>query len=129
MLRNILITGSSYESSEKASDVGNYGDIVHMGQVWRRSAQIAIGDCDDVEYLLSKRWDMGNIPSWRAMSNNSVVCDDPKKLHEYFWQGYEGKSEPFGLINISLSRKIGRLGETQYPDPGVKGYNPLTLAA
>ena len=48
------------------------GAIVVAGNV-RRSAQIAIGDADDVEYLLAKRWDMGNIPSWRAMSNNSVA--------------------------------------------------------
>lgn len=99
------------------------GSIVVAGNV-RRSAQIAIGDADDVEYLLAKRWDMGNIPSWRAMSNNSVVCSDIRDLHEFFWDGYEGKGEPYGLINLNLSRKVGRLGETQYPDPLVQGYNP-----
>ena len=99
------------------------GAIVVAGNV-RRSAQIAIGDADDVESLLAKRWDMGNIPSWRAMSNNSVVCNDIKDLHEYFWDGYEGKGEPYGLINLRLSRKIGRLGDTNYPDPDVMGYNP-----
>ena len=99
------------------------GAIVVAGNV-RRSAQIAIGDADDVEYILAKRWDMGNIPSWRAMSNNSVVCNDIKDLHEYFWDGYEGKGEPYGLINLRLSRKIGRLGDTNYPDPDVMGYNP-----
>jgi len=82
-----------------ALDVMNIiGAVVVAGNV-RRSAQIAIGDPDDVEYLLAKRWDMGNIPSWRAMSNNSVVCNDFKDLHEYFWDGYEGKGEPYGLIN------------------------------
>ena len=99
------------------------GAVVVAGNV-RRSAQIAIGDPDDIEYLLAKRWDMGNIPSWRSMSNNSVVCNDIGDLHEYFWDGYEGKGEPYGLINLKLSRKIGRLGETQYPDPKVQGYNP-----
>lgn len=112
-----------------ALDIMNIiGAIVVAGNV-RRSAQIAIGDPDDVEYLLAKRWDMGNIPSWRAMSNNSVVCHDVKDLHEFFWDGYEGKGEPYGLINLKLSRKVGRLGETQYPDPDVQGYNPLKLAA
>jgi len=107
-----------------ALDIMNIiGAVVVAGNV-RRSAQIAIGDCDDVEYLLSKRWDMGNIPSWRAMSNNSVVCENIRDLHEYFWDGYTGKGEPFGLINLELSRKIGRLGETEYPDPDVMGYNP-----
>lgn len=99
------------------------GAIVVAGNV-RRSAQIAIGDADDVEYLLAKRWDLGNIPSWRAMSNNSVVCNDISDLHDFFWDGYEGKGEPYGLINLKLSRKMGRLGETQYPDPEVQGYNP-----
>lgn len=99
------------------------GAIVVAGNV-RRSAQIAIGDADDVEYLLAKRWDLGNIPSWRAMSNNSVVCHDIGDLHDFFWDGYEGKGEPYGLINLKLSRKVGRLGETQYPDPKVQGYNP-----
>jgi len=99
------------------------GAVVVAGNV-RRSAQIAIGDADDVEYLLAKRWDLGNIPSWRAMSNNSVVCHDIGDLHDFFWDGYEGKGEPYGLINLKLSRKVGRLGETQYPDPEVQGYNP-----
>jgi ribonucleoside-triphosphate reductase len=107
-----------------ALDIMNIiGHIIVAGNV-RRSAQIAIGDPDDVEYLLAKRWDMGSIPSWRAMSNNSVACDHIEDLHEYFWDGYEGKGEPYGLINLRLSRKIGRLGETQYPDPEVIGYNP-----
>lgn len=99
------------------------GAVVVAGNV-RRSAQLAIGDPDDVEFLLAKRWDMGNIPSWRAMSNNSVACNDFKDLHEYFWDGYEGKGEPYGLINLRLSRKVGRLGDTDYPDPKVEGYNP-----
>ena len=100
------------------------GHIIVAGNV-RRSAQIAIGDPDDIEFLLAKRWDIGNIPSWRAMSNNSVACDDIRDLHEYFWAGYEGKGEPYGLINLRLSRKVGRLGDTQYDDPDVMGYNPL----
>jgi hypothetical protein len=58
------------------------------------------------------------------MSNNSVACNDIRDLHDYFWQGYEGSSEPFGLINLPLSRKVGRLGETQYPDPEIQGFNP-----
>jgi ribonucleotide reductase alpha subunit len=99
------------------------GHIIVAGNV-RRSAQIAIGDPDDIEFLLAKRWDIGNIPSWRAMSNNSVACDDLADLHEYFWHGYEGKGEPYGLINLRLSRKVGRLGDTRYDDPEVMGYNP-----
>lgn len=107
-----------------ALDVMNVvGSIVVAGNV-RRSAEIALGDADDLQYLASKRWDLGNIPNYRAMSNNSVVCNDINVLPEQFWDGYKGNGEPFGLINLNLSRKIGRLGETQYPDPDVVCYNP-----
>ena len=99
------------------------GYIVVAGNV-RRSAQIAIGDADDIDFLNAKRWDIGNIPNWRSMSNNSVVCNDIKKLPEQFWQGYIGNGEPYGLINLELSKKCGRIGETEYPDPDVAGYNP-----
>jgi len=99
------------------------GRIIVAGNV-RRSAQIAIGDPDDIEFLLAKRWDIGNIPPWRQYSNNSVVCSDIRDLHEYFWHGYEGRGEPYGLINLKLSKKVGRLGEVQYADPEVEGYNP-----
>jgi len=60
----------------------------------------------------------------RLPSNNSVACDDIRELHEFFWHGYEGKGEPYGLINLRLSKRVGRLGETEYPDPDVQGYNP-----
>jgi hypothetical protein len=107
-----------------ALDIMNIiGFIIVAGNV-RRSAQIAIGDPDDVEFLLAKRFDMGVLPKWRSMSNNSVACDDIRDLHEYFWDGYLGKGEPYGLINLRLSKLIGRLGETEYPDPDVEGYNP-----
>ena len=99
------------------------GKIVVAGNV-RRSAQIAIGDHDDMDYLRAKRWDLGGIPNWRAMSNNSVACDDISKLPAEFWEGYKGNGEPYGLINLSASRRMGRTGEEMYPDHNVMGYNP-----
>lgn len=99
------------------------GSIVVAGNV-RRSAQIAIGDSDDFQFLRSKRWDLGNIPNWRSNSNNSVVCNKFEDLPDEIWKGYMGNGEPFGLINLGLSRKIGRTGETQYKDKEVIGYNP-----
>jgi len=99
------------------------GSIVVAGNV-RRSAQIAIGDFDDLEFLNAKNWGQGNIPNWRAMSNNSVVCNDITKLPPQFWEGYFGNGEPYGLINLKLAQSCGRTGETQYPDPEVLGFNP-----
>jgi adenosylcobalamin-dependent ribonucleoside-triphosphate reductase len=98
------------------------GYVVVSGNV-RRSAQIAIGDYDDLEFLKAKRWDLGNIPNWRAMSNNSVACNEISKLPSEFWDTYN-EGEPYGLINLELSRKVGRTGDIRYPDPDVMGFNP-----
>lgn len=98
------------------------GYIVVSGNV-RRSAQIAVGDYDDLEFLKAKRWDLGSIPNWRAMSNNSVACDDTSLLPQEFWDTYE-QGEPYGLINLRLARLVGRTGEFNYPDPDVVIFNP-----
>lgn len=99
------------------------GQVVVAGNV-RRSAILALGDPDDFQFLRAKRWDLGNIPNWRANSNNSVVCDDFADLPEEFWKGYNGSGEPYGMINLKLARSCGRLGETQYKDKDVLGANP-----
>jgi hypothetical protein len=112
--------------SVDALDIMNIiGMIVVSGNV-RRSAQLAIGDCKDKEFLQAKDWSTGSIPNWRAYSNNSIVCNDINEIidNEEFWKGYEGNGEPYGLINLKLSRSCGRLGDFQYPDPNVDGYNP-----
>lgn len=98
------------------------GSIVVAGNV-RRSAQIALGDADDIDFLKAKRWDLGKIPNWRNMSNNSIVTESIDNLPDEFWQTYN-QGEPYGLINIALSKKIGRLGDSQYKDPDVEVYNP-----
>jgi ribonucleotide reductase alpha subunit len=99
------------------------GMIVKAGNV-RRSALIAVGDCDDRDYLNAKRWDLGSIPNWRANSNNSVVASSYRELPEDFWEGYKGNGECYGLINLEAARRMGRLGEYQYPDPHVMIFNP-----
>jgi hypothetical protein len=109
-----------------ALDVMNIiGMIVVSGNV-RRSAQICLGHSKDTEYLNAKNWASGSIPNWRAFSNNSVICNDINEILEnkQFWEGYNGTGEPYGLINLKLSKSCGRLGETQYNDPDVEGYNP-----
>lgn len=105
-----------------ALDIMNIiGSIVVAGNV-RRSAQIAIGDSIDKQYMQSKRWDLFQIPAHRAMSNNSVVCDDVNDLPNSFWAGYLGNGEPFGLINMRLSTKVGRLNEERFDN--AVAYNP-----
>lgn len=100
------------------------GEMVVAGNV-RRSALIILGDPWDKEYLTSKRWDLGPIPTQRAMANLSVVCDDVEDLHPLFWKTYEA-GEPFGLVNRKNIQKFGRMGELK-PDTAV-GVNPCAEA-
>jgi adenosylcobalamin-dependent ribonucleoside-triphosphate reductase len=101
------------------------GSVVVAGNV-RRSAQLALGDMDDFQYLDAKNWSKGPVPNWRAMSNNSVVCNDFEHLPQKFWSGYNGDGEAYGLINLSNCRRYGRLidGTGYRPDPHVIATNP-----
>ncbi len=120
----VVEIGDGREVETYDIEVEDVHEFFCNGYLTHNSAQIAIGDFDDRDFLKAKRWDLGNIPNWRAMSNNSVVCNDFSKLPDEFWDGYIGKGEPYGLINLKLSRKVGRLGDDRYPDKDVHGYNP-----
>lgn len=85
------------------------GEMVVAGNV-RRSAILIMGDCWDKEYLKSKRWDLGQVPTQRAMANLSIVCDDVEDLHPLFWKTYE-HGEPFGIVNRKTIQTFGRMGE------------------
>jgi len=98
------------------------GRIVVSGSS-RRSAQIAIGDPDDILFLRAKNWGAGNVPGWRANSNNSIYADGYDEILPELWKGYDGSGEPYGLLNRKLARTVGRLGEKR-PDPSVEGFNP-----
>lgn len=103
------------------------GRIVISGSS-RRSAQIAIGDPDDVLFMRAKNWSTGAIPGWRANSNNSVYADAFDEIMPELWNGYDGSGEPYGLINRRLARKVGRLGE-RHADPTIEGFNPCAEIA
>lgn len=103
------------------------GRIVVSGSS-RRSAQIAIGDPDDVLFLRAKNWSSGSVPAWRANSNNSIYADSFDEILAELWKGYDGSGEPYGLVNRKLARTYGRLGEKR-PDPTVEGFNPCAEIA
>jgi ribonucleotide reductase alpha subunit len=92
------------------------GSVVVAGNV-RRSAEIALGDPDDILYLRAKNWGSGNVPNWRAMSNNTIYADSYDHVLEEIWKnGYEinkdsgyANGEPYGFFNLPLSQKFGRI--------------------
>ena len=101
------------------------GAIVVAGNV-RRSAQIALGKKDDIEFLLAKNWQVGEIPAHRAMSNNSVLVENIDELPPQFWDGYMGNGEPYGMVNLTACQNYGRIvdGFGYRKDPRVVGVNP-----
>ena len=103
------------------------GRIVVSGSS-RRSAQIAMGDPDDVLFLRAKNWSSGNVPAWRANSNNSIYADHFDEIMPELWKGYDGSGEPYGLLNRRLARSYGRLGEKRQ-DNTVEGFNPCAEIA
>ena len=92
------------------------------GYLVHNSAQIALGDPDDYLFIRAKRWDLGNVPNWRALSNNTIYADDFSHISNDIWEGYSGNGEAYGLANIKLAQKVGRLGEA-IKDP-CTGFNP-----
>jgi ribonucleoside-triphosphate reductase len=115
--------GKKLKSVDVLDIITIIGSITVAGNV-RRSAILCIGDHNDIEFINAKNWNLGNVPNHRAMSNNSVACDDIEKLPKEFWNTYKEGGEPIGLINFDLSRSCGRLGETEYLDEKVKVFNP-----
>lgn len=108
------------------------GEMVKSGGI-RRTALILIGDSDDPDYFALKNWGKGNVKFWMSNSNNSCSCPDYDKLSDLFWSGYNGEGEPYGLVNIPLCQKFGRLGESvingfNLVDPSIKGVNPCQPA-
>lgn len=109
-------------------DIANIiGRIVVSGSS-RRSAQIAMGDPDDVLFMRAKNWGSGNVPGWRANSNNSIYADGYDEIMSELWKGYDGSGEPYGLLNRKLARSVGRLGEKK-ADPSIEGFNPCAEIA
>ena len=99
------------------------GSVVVAGNV-RRSAEIALGDPDDILYLRAKNWGTGNVPNWRAMSNNTIYADSYDHVLEEIWKnGYEinpdsgyANGEPYGFFNLPLSQKFGRIKDGPISD-------------
>ena len=106
-----------------ALDVCNLiGSIVVSGNV-RRSAQIAIGDSDDYLFLKAKKWNEGNVPNWRNLSNNTIAADKFDYISDLVWEGYNGEGEAIGFFNLDLTQKYGRL-EEKVDDKEIQGLNP-----
>lgn len=116
--------GKNLRPIDAADLLCSVGELVVSGNV-RRSALIILGDPWDKDYLKAKRWDLGPIPTQRAMANFSVVMDDIEDAHPLFWKTYEN-GEPFGILNRKNMQKYARMGDVK-KDTAV-GTNPCVPA-
>lgn len=127
-----LRAGKKLRSIDVLDIVNILGSVVVAGNV-RRSAEIAIGDSDDIAYIKAKRWDLGGVPNHRAMSNNSIDIEEfNEDVPSQIWAGYKGNGEPYGFVNMRLAKKYGRLIDGPmsksdlYPanEDNAEGFNP-----
>lgn len=116
--------GKHIRPIDAADIVCSIGEFVVAGNV-RRSAIIILGDAWDKDYLRAKRWDLGVLPSYRAMANFTVVVDDVEDLHPAFWKTYE-HGEPFGIFNRRNAQNYARMGEKKKDT--AEGTNPCAEA-
>ena len=107
---NVIKTreGKKLRSLETLDVCNIIASIVVAGNV-RRSSMITLGDSDDYLFLRAKRWDLGHVPNWRAMSNNTIAADKYSYISNDAWEGFNGNGETYGLFNLPLSQSHGRL--------------------
>lgn len=102
--------GKKLRTEDVADIITCGGEMIKSGGI-RRTAILLGGDVDDAAFLYLKRWDLGDIPNHRSNSNNSLICPKFNYLSSNYWEGFKGNGECYGLINLPLMRKYGRLGE------------------
>ena len=104
------------------------GKCVVSGNV-RRSAEIALGDANDQEFLNLKNWEINpermGANGWGHTSNNSIVANVGDNFdHIATLIGDNG--EP-GIVWLDLCRKFGRLVDpANYKDWRAAGTNPCS---
>lgn len=116
-------------TSRDVVDVMNIiGKLVVSGNV-RRSAQIALGEAGDSDFLKLKDWTLEEnkarmgFDGWGHLSNNSVIAYSGDNL-DHLAPQIAVNGEP-GVVWMDTSRKYGRLADpATSADWRVIGYNP-----
>lgn len=124
-----LLSGREGEvlTSTDIVDIQNLiGKCVVAGNV-RRSAEIALGDPGDEEFLNLKDWNvnperMGS-DGWGHSSNNSVIATSGQD-YGYLTERIRLNGEP-GLVWLDVAQNYGRLSDPpDYKDKKLAGVNP-----
>lgn len=115
-------------SSTDIVDIMNMiGVCVVAGNV-RRSAEIALGDVNDEEYITMKNFNLHpeELQSHRWSSNNSVFVEVGKTKYENIVNSIALNGEP-GLVWLDNIRGFGRMNDSKdYKDRFAVGVNPCS---
>ena len=112
-----LASYQKYSNTRLVADVFNaIGACVVSGNI-RRSSEIALGNCDDIDFINLKNYDINpersNI-SW--MSNNSVILRTPDDFKNYIpiiaKRLVDGNNGEPGILNAINIKKFGRVNKT-----------------
>ena len=113
-------------SSRHIVDIQNMiGACVVAGNV-RRSAELALGEIDDTEFINLKNYEQNpERMEWGWASNNTVIIrDGDEPDYSSIAERIADNGEP-GLFYIDAARNYGRMGdEPDYADFRVAGTNP-----
>lgn len=118
--------GQTITSTDIADIMNLCGKIVVSGNV-RRSAEIALGDPDDDDFLNLKDWNinaerMGN-DGWGWLSNNSVIATSGQD-YGYLAERIKVNGEP-GVYWLDIAQKYGRLADPEdNREYRTRGINP-----
>lgn len=95
----------------------------------RRSAELALGDIDDLDYINLKNWELEKNArrtggdGWAWMSNNSVFVDVDTDLSNII-ESVKVNGEP-GIVWQDTMREYGRIADPKdYKDMKAAGVNP-----
>lgn len=123
--------GGGYVCSRDIVDIMNYiGCCVVAGNV-RRSAEIALGDYGDEQFINLKNYELNpERAAYGWASNNTVVVHDGDEVdYEDLVDRIVDNGEP-GIFYIDAARNYGRTADVpDYKDPDVKGINPCAEIA
>ncbi len=120
--------GETLTSTDIVDIMNMIGKFVVAGNV-RRSAELAIGSADDLEYVTMKDPQLNSkeLMSHRWASNNSIFASPDMDFFEII-PSIHKNGEP-GLIFLDNARKFGRLKDGEHDESSpyydnVAGFNP-----
>ena len=117
-----ILTPGKITSTQIVDIMNVIGRCVVAGGA-RRSAELALGEHDDINFINLKK-DSKKVKEYRWASNNSIKCPNDYNNFEKFIDSIMINGEP-GFFFMDNAQNYGRMGRTpDYKDSKILGLNP-----